>query len=189
MSIRLRIVSPHARQFFERVEKACQGTPYVVTETAKGFDLEVDVSAEAWRTQLQAAHLSEVFTHHVAMPTRRSYSIVQEARSIVWTGDTPHTAITGRRRVDQRAEPTSRHVWAGAYGTGAQRDVSAFRFTSDEGRDLITHIAEELGLTQRAARIEGLGQSVVIGLIVTLSVICLVIGIGVIVNLVNGALH
>ena len=65
-------MSPHARHFFERVEHACHGTPYVVTETAKGFDLEVDVSDEAWRQPLQDAQLSEVHTYHVAVPSRRT---------------------------------------------------------------------------------------------------------------------
>lgn len=177
------IVSPHARQFFERVEKACHGTPYFVTETAKGFDLEVDVTHEEWRDQLQAAQLSEVFTHHVAVPSRRSYAIVEEVRSIVWLGDTPHTAITGRRRVDKSEEPTRRPPWAG--GHGGPRDVSAFRFSADEGRDLIISIAEELQLQQRAARIEGLGQSIATGLVITLSLISAVIGVGVIVHLIS----
>lgn len=174
-------MSPHARHFFERVEKACHGTPYVVTETARGFDLEVDVSNDEWRELLQAARLSEVFTQHVSVPSRRSYSIVEEVRSIVWLGDTPRTAVTSRRRVDRHDEPTSRHVWAGGYGPPT--DLSMLRYTSHEGRDLITSVAEQLQLQQRAAKIEGLGHSIAIGLIVTLSIIAAVIGIGVILHL------
>ena len=35
-------MSPHARPFFDHVARVCDGTPYKATETARGFDVELD---------------------------------------------------------------------------------------------------------------------------------------------------
>ncbi|MGH3351190.1 MAG: hypothetical protein ACRDPS_11045 [Nocardioides sp.] len=175
-------MSPHARQFFDHVARVCDGTPYKATETARGFDVEIDLSAPQWRSKLQGAQLSWVFTYHVSTPSRNSYAIIEDTRSIVWFGDVPHTQKTGVRRIEANDEQTDQGVWT-VHDPESVPDLDQYRFDAEEGRTLITSVARLYALQQRAARHEGLGYSVAVGLVVTLSVIATVIGVAVILSL------
>lgn len=175
-------MSPHARPFFDHVARVCDGTPYKATETSRGFDVELDLADERWHSTLLAAKLHWVFTYHVSMPTRSSYAIIEDTRSLVWFGDVPHTQRTGVRRIEADDEQTDQGVWT-VHDPEAVPDTDQYRFDAEEGRTLITSVARLYALQQRGARHEGAGFSVAVGLVVTLSVIATVIGVAVILNL------
>lgn len=175
-------MSPHARPFFDHVSRVCAGTPYQATETARGFDVELDLNDPTWRPRLQKAKLNWVFTYHVSMPTRHSYAIIEDTRSIVWFGDVPHTQRTGVRRIEAKDEQADQGMWT-VHDPEAVPDEDQYRFDAEEGRTLITSVARLYALQQRGARHEGTGFSVAVGLVVTLSVIATLIGVAVILNL------
>lgn len=175
-------MSPHTRPFFDHVARVCDGTPYKATETARGFDVEIDLTDARWHSKFQESKLGWVFTYHVTMPTRKSYAIIEDTRSIVWFGDEPHTQKTGVRRIEPDDEQTDQGVWT-VHDPEAVPDLDQYRFDAEEGRTLITSVARLYALQQRGARHEGTAFSLAVGLVVTLSVIATVIGLAVILNL------
>ena len=176
-------MSPHARPFFDHVARVCDGTPYKATETARGFDVELDLADARWHPRLQKDKLHWVFTYHVSMPTRNSYAIIEDTRSIVWFGDVPHTQKTGVRRIEAAdEEQTDQGVWH-VHDPESVPDLDQYRFDAEEGRTLITSVARLYALQQKGTRHEGAGFSVAVGLVVTLTVIATVIGVAVILNL------
>ena len=175
-------MSPHSRPFFDHVSRVCDGTPYKATETARGFDVEIDLSDPLWHSKLQNTKLNWVFTYHVSTPSRRSYAINEDTRSIVWFGDVPHTQRTGVRRIEADDEQTDQGVWT-VHDPEVVPDLDQYRFDAEEGRTLITSVARLYALQQRSAHHEGVGHSVAVGMVVTLSVIATVIGVAVILSL------
>lgn len=175
-------MSPHARPFFDHVARVCDGTPYKATETARGFDVELDLSDPQWYARLQSAKLRWTFTYHVSTPTRHSYAIIEDTRSIVWFGDVPHTQKTGVRRIEAKDDQTDQGMWT-VHDPESVPDLDQYRFDAEEGRTLITSVARLYALQQKGTRHEGAGFSVAVGLVVTLTVIATVIGVAVILNL------
>jgi hypothetical protein len=135
-------------EFFERVRAAAEGTPYVVTETEKGFDVTLDVVDAQWYGVLNKAGVKRVFSHHVRWLGDDAYSITDESRSLEWVAGAPRIAASAAVMKGRIIQFGARKVWAfdaqGHFGVQAE-----YRFDSREGRDLIEGVAAQLGLKGR----------------------------------------
>lgn len=167
--------APAAEEFRRRVEATTEGTPYVVTPTASGFDVTLDIVDAQWFGVLNKAGLSKVYIHHVAVPGDGTYTVTDDSRTVEWVAGVPQAKGSAERVYGRVKEFGVQKVWAfdenGRFG-----QVVDFRFNSEEGRDLVTGVAEQLGLRQRrgAAEKTGLvfgavfGGLTVIGIVVVL---------------------
>lgn len=158
-----------AEEFRRAVEAAAAGTPYVVTPTEQGFDVALDIVDAQWFGLFNKAGLSKQYTHHVAVPGDGSYTITDDARTVEWVAGVPRVSGSVERQLGRVKEIGVQKVWAldeqGRFGP-----VVDFRFSSEEGRDLVTGVADQLGLGQRRGAAEkiGLGFALfsVVGLVV-----------------------
>ncbi|GAB2870208.1 hypothetical protein [Nocardioides pacificus] len=145
-----------AHAFLEAVRDAADGTPYVVTPTAAGFDVTLSIADARWFALFNRAGLKKVHLHHVQVQDDGSYTITDDARSVEWVAGVPRLAATGERTVGRVREIGAQKVWAfddhGRFGP-----VVDFRFNSEEGRDLIVGVADHLGLRQRRGAAERIG--------------------------------
>ena len=150
-----------ASPFFQRVHQVTAGTPYVVRETDRGFDVTLDIVDAEWFGLFDKAGLTKVFIHHVAVPETGVYTVTDESRTLEWAAGVP-TAGAAERVYGRTQEVGVQKVWAfDAHGDfGVQAD---YRFSSEEGRDLIAGVAQELGLRRRrdAAETTGLVVAVI----------------------------
>lgn len=147
---------PEGYELFRRVERAAEGTPYVVTETEQGFDVTLDVVDAQWYGVFNKAGLKKLFTHHVAVPEPGVYTITDDVRTVEWVAGTPRTGATIERQVGRVKEVGFQKIWAfdehGEFGVQAD-----YRFSSEEGRQLVTGIADAMGLQQRRGTAEKAG--------------------------------
>jgi hypothetical protein len=164
-----------AEEFRRRVEAAAEGTPYVVTATDRGFDVALDIVDARWFGILNKAGLSKVYTHHVAVRGDGSYTVTDDVRTVEWVSGVPRVTASAERIHGRVKEFGVQTVWA-VDENGRFGQVVDFRFSSEEGRDLITGVAAQLDLRQRrgAAETTGLvfgvvcGVGSVVGLVVVL---------------------
>lgn len=145
-----------AHEFFRRVQAATEGTPYVVTETDEGFDVTLDIVDAQWFGVFNKAGLAKVYVHHVQMPEAGVYSVTDDSREVEWVAGVPTAKASASRVRGRVVEFGGEKVWAlDAQGRfGVQAD---YRFNSEEGRDLITGVAEQLHLTPRRGSAERIG--------------------------------
>ncbi len=116
------MLSVQGQELLRRVRAAAEGTPYAVTETERGFDVRVRDDG----------------THTVT--------------------EVPRPGVGGRHAADLRdrvrqhgriVELGAQRVWTDAQGRfGVQAD---FRSSAEEGRQLVTGPADEMGLGRGAA--------------------------------------
>jgi len=153
---------PQGYELFRRVQEAAAGTPYLVRETDKGFDVTLDVVDAEWYGVFNKAGLKKLYTHHVAVPETGVYTITDDARTVEWVAGTPRTGATVERQIGRVKEIGFQKIWAfdehGRFGLQAD-----YRFSSEEGRELVTGIADAMGLQQRrgAAEKAGLAAGVI----------------------------
>ena len=172
---------PAATPLMQAVQQVAEGTPYVVTPTDEGFDVTLDVVDAQWYGLFNKAGLRKVFVHHVAVPSPGVYTITDDARSVEWVAGVPRVAATAERQHGRVVELGAQKVWAfdehGRFGVQAD-----YRFGSEEGRDLVTGVARQLGMEQRRGGSEriGLWFGVVAGvgalLVVVVNVVLLLTG-------------
>ena len=147
---------PAAEEFRRRVEQAADGTPYVVTPTELGFDVAIDIVDAQWFGLFNKAGLSKHYTHHVAVPGDGSYTITDDSRTVEWVAGVPQVKGSAERQLGRVKEFGVQKVWAfdeqGRFG-----QVVDFRFNSEEGRDLVTGIADQLGLKLQRGGAEKIG--------------------------------
>lgn len=147
---------PAAEEFRRAVEQAAAGTPYVVTATEQGFDVALDIVDAQWFGLFNKAGLSQHYTHHVTVPGDGTYSVTDDARTVEWVAGVPQVTGSAERMVGRVKEFGAQKVWAfdeqGRFGP-----VVDFRFNSEEGRDLISGVAAQLGLDQRRGTAEKVG--------------------------------
>lgn len=145
-----------AYEFLRRVQAVTAGTPYVVQETDTGFDVTLDIVDAQWFGIFNKAGLAKVYTHHVAVPESGVYSVTDDSRTVEWVAGTPRVAASAERQYGRVIEVGAQKVWAlDEHGNfGVQAD---YRFSSEEGRDLITGVADQLGLKQRRGGAEKAG--------------------------------
>ncbi|MBA2954513.1 hypothetical protein GON03_09285 [Nocardioides sp. MAH-18] len=147
---------PEGYELFRRVQQAAEGTPYLVTETEKGFDVTLDVVDAQWFGLFNKAGLQKVYIHHVSFPRSGTYTITDDSRSVEWVAGVPELKASAERQYGRVIEFGAQKVWAfderGHFGVRAD-----YRFNSEEGRDLVTGVAEQLGLAQRRGAAEKTG--------------------------------
>ena len=145
-----------AYEFQRAVEEAAAGTPYVVRATDAGFDVTLDIVDAQWFGILNKAGLQKVYTHHVAVPEAGAYTVTDESQTIEWVAGVPRTSGSAERVYGRVKEFGVQKVWAfdehGRFGVQAD-----YRFNSEEGRDLITGVAGQLGLTSQRGGAEKTG--------------------------------
>lgn len=146
-------ISPEGRELFRRVQEAAAGTPYLVEETDQGFDVTLDIVDAQWFGLFNKAGLEKVYIHHVTFPQPGRYTIVDDSRSVEWVAGVPQLKATAERQYGRVIELGAQKVWAfDEHGRfGVQADYS---FNSEEGRTLVTVVAEQMGLTLRRGSIE-----------------------------------
>lgn len=145
-----------AHEFYRRVQAATEGTPYVVSETEKGFDVTLDIVDAQWFGVFDKAGLQKVYIHHVAVRDGGIYTITDDSREVEWVAGVPTAKASASREMGRVIEFGAQKVWAfDAQGNfGVQAD---YRFNSEEGRDLITGVADQLHLTARRGKAEKAG--------------------------------
>ncbi|MFC6285503.1 hypothetical protein ACFP3Q_06180 [Nocardioides sp. GCM10027113] len=145
-----------AEELRRRVEVAAEGTPYVVTPTRRGFDVTLDIVDAQWFGLLNKAGLSKVYTHHVAVREDGTYTVTDDVRTVEWVAGVPQVKGSSERMYGRVKELGVQKVWAldehGRFG-----QVVDFRFSSEEGRDLVEAVAEQLGLRLRRGAAETVG--------------------------------
>jgi hypothetical protein len=142
--------------FYERVREAAEGTPYVVTETDKGFDVTLDIVDAQWFGLFNKAGLKKVYSHEVRLIGAGAFSITDESRTIEWVAGSPRIAASAEITKGRLIEFGSEKVWAFDEDGNFDKQVD-YRFNSEEGRRLIEGVARGLGLKQRRGWEEKLG--------------------------------
>lgn len=138
------------------VREAADGTPYVVTTTADGFTVQLDVADASWWGLFDGAGLARVHRHHVRVPRPGRYSITDDVRTVEWEAGTPRVAVEAQRIQGRVVEFGSTNVWA-LDARGRLQPQAAFRFDTREGRDLVDGVARHLGLSYRRGAAELIG--------------------------------
>lgn len=165
-----------AHEFFRHVEQAAEGTPYVVTQTEGGFDVTLDIVDAQWFGLFNKAGLQKVYIHHVAVPEPGVYTVTDDSRTVEWVAGVPRTAGSAERVYGRVKEFGVQKVWAfdehGQFGVQAD-----YRFNSEEGRDLVTGVADQLGLTSRRGGAEKVGLYVGIAAAALAVVAAIILGI------------
>lgn len=152
------MTNPAAYELMQRVQRAAEGTPYVVAETEKGFDVQLDVVDAQWFGLINKAGLQRTFIHHVTFPQPGTYAITDESRTVEWVAGAPRIGGSIEVFRGRIIELGAEKVWAfDEHGElGIQAD---YTFSSEEGRELITDLADQLGLEQRRGTAEKIGLS------------------------------
>ncbi len=143
-------------EFLRAVEAAAQDSPYAVSATEAGFDVALDIGDDRWWTVLGKAGTRKTYVHHVAAPGDGTYTVTDDSRTIEWVGSVP-TLSTEAERVHGRVREFGVQKAWGLREDGTLGPVSDYRFDSDEGRDLITQVAEHLGRTAKRGATETVG--------------------------------
>lgn len=162
------------QDFLDGVRQAAAGTPYVVTATDAGFDVTLDIVDAQWFGLFDKAGLDKVYIHHVAVADDGTYTVTDDSRTVEWVAGVPRASASAERVYGRVKEFGVQKVWAldehGRFGP-----VVGFRFNSEEGRDLVKGVAQQLGLKEKrgAAERTGLVFALVagVGSVITLLVL------------------
>ena len=162
------------QDFLDGVRQAASGTPYVVTATEAGFDVTLDIVDAQWFGLFNKAGLDKVYIHHVAVADDGTYTVTDDSRTVEWVAGVPRASASAERVYGRVKEFGVQKVWAldehGHFGP-----VVDFRFNSEEGRDLVKGVAQQLGLKEKrgAAERTGLVFALVagVGSVITLLVL------------------
>lgn len=160
--------------FLRTVQTVVEGTPYVVAETDRGFDLTLDIVDARWFGLYHTEGLHRVYTHHVDVPGDGTYTVTDDSRTVEWQAGVPTISGSVQRTRGRVLERSSEKVWALGEDLrfGAVVD---YRFNSEEARELIRAVADGLGLEERRGRDERIGLYLAIlggaGAIVTLMIL------------------
>ncbi|WP_181313007.1 hypothetical protein [Nocardioides campestrisoli] len=149
------MTTPVTDEFVRRVQAATEGTPYVVKRTSSGFDLTLDVADAQWFGLFNRAGLKKVFVHHVKV-TPETFSITDESTEVRWEAGHPRVAASATKTMGRSIEFGHEKIWA-IRDDGTVGRVVDYRFDSEEGRDLITLVGKDLGLSSRAGGAEKIG--------------------------------
>ncbi len=169
-------LSGRGHEFLTQVQQAADGTPYAVTETERGFDVTLDIVDATWFGALNKAGLTKVYTHHVALVDDAAYTVTDDSRTVEWVAGVPHMRGSAERIQGRVKEFGAQKVWAldeqGRFGVQAD-----YRFNSEEGRDLVKGVAQQLGLTEKrgAAEKTGLLLGLVAGVGSVITVVVLLV--------------
>ena len=143
-------------QFLQGVQEALDGEPYAVAPTADGFDVTLDVVDAQWYGLFNKAGLTKAFIHHVRVGDDGSYSITDDSRELEWVAGVPRLGATASRQVGRVKEFSFRKTYALDENLQPAKVVD-YSFSSEEGRSLITAVADRLGLKQQRGTAEKIG--------------------------------
>lgn len=137
-----------AQAFYDRVRQAASESPYVVTPTDTGFDLQIDIVDAKWWGVLNRAGLKKTYIHHVAVPDPQTYLITDDYVDIEWSAGVPSAHYSKEREVGR--------VYKKSFGAAYAFDenfrpgqVYSFRFDSEESRHLLKAAARSLGMKEK----------------------------------------
>ena len=161
------------------VRARTEGTPYVLTETDTGFDVQIDVEDASWYAVAYKQHLSKTWVYRVKFEKGdKTLSITDDVRDVQWragvaaSGGVPTPVLSVSKSGDKgRFEVKSFRKTYAVDEQGHYGKVVDFHFTSSEGRDLIRGPARELGWTERRGGYERIGLYVAVGTLALL-VLC-----------------
>ena len=100
---------------FDAVTTVLEGSPYRVSPTAKGFDVELDVANRTWWTFLMEHHVTQTSTLHVTFPEQRRYAVEEELHTVTWNAGMPVLGVL--------AADYSNSVWVGTRSTVAMGET------------------------------------------------------------------
>lgn len=144
------------QEFLRKVRKSVKGTPYVVDETDGGFGLTLDIVDAKWFGLYHKEGLHRVHTYHVEVLRDDTYTVTDDSRSVEWQVGVPTLSASVERNRGRVWERSSEKVWA--LGEDLRfGPVVDYRFNSEEGRQLISAVADSLGLKERRGRDEKIG--------------------------------
>ena len=143
-------------EFLRKIRTSVEGTPYVVEETASGFDLTLDIVDAKWFGLYHKEGLHRVHTHQVEVLDDGTYSVTDDSRTVEWQAGVPTLSASVQRTRGRVWERSSEKVWA--LGEDLRfGPVVDYSFSSEEGRQLISAVADDLGLKERRGRDEKIG--------------------------------
>ncbi|MCX6407758.1 MAG: hypothetical protein NTV28_12635 [Propionibacteriales bacterium] len=150
-------MTPAMDLLLQAVRDAVEDTPYVVDVVDDGFDLRLDLADRRWRTVLGQAGIERTVIHEVR-PRGDAVAITDVVRRVDWVAGAP--ALAGSASVERGRTIALgvEKVW-GLDEHGMPVKVADLRFAPQEGRELITLAARQVGL--RVA----LGSSELVGLV------------------------
>src|SRR5687767_14934069 len=148
-------------EFLRQIRQSVKGTPYVVEETDEGFDLTLDIVDAKWFGLYHKEGLHRVHTYHVEVRDDSTYSVTDDSRTLEWEAGVPTLSASVERTTGRVWERSTEKVWA--LGEDLRfGPVVDYTFNSEEGRQLITAVADSLGLKQERGRDEKIGLYVAI---------------------------
>lgn len=150
------VTTSEADRLLDRVRRAAEGTPYVVRETDRGFDVSLDLSAR-WSDTLRKAGVRRSCTHHVSFPGPGTYAVTDDTREVVWHAGVARVAARGSRTTGRVREKGFEKVYVFDRRALRFRKVSDQRYDTGRGRALIDGAATELGLRAKLSPAEVAG--------------------------------
>ena len=133
--------------FRDRVSHHAEATPYVVSPTADGFDVALDIADARWYQLYAKAGLKKTFVHHVAMTGPKDFTITDDSFEMSWEAGHPRLGVRLERFVGRRYEFSFQKTIA--ITEQARLDtVVDYTFSSEEGRKLVKRAGKELGLRE-----------------------------------------
>ena len=134
-------------RFRDRVSRNAEGTPYVVTPTSEGFDVGIDIVDARWFELYENVGLSRTVVHHVAVDGT-TYTVTDDSRTLEWAAGSPRLGATLERSTGRKHELSFQKTVAVSERARVEKVVD-YRFSSEEGRRLITGAAKEQGLREQ----------------------------------------
>lgn len=139
-------------QLVDAVRRASEETPYVVQETARGFDLTVDLADARWLGAIRAHGLRKVFTYEVRVDERRQQiAIVDVSSTVSWDagGSVPSLSVEKRFARGRIYEWSWRKDLGVDLDSGRVGQVVDYSFDSHTGRSIIREVAKAQGWSER----------------------------------------
>ncbi|ART70525.1 hypothetical protein BTO20_20045 [Mycobacterium dioxanotrophicus] len=133
--------------FSSSVAAAAEGTPYKVTPTKRGFDVELDIVNAHWWELFDRAGLQSSFRWRVREHASY-YTITDRQVRMKWSAGVPRFAFSWEMQGGRIFAFTREKIWA-LSDRGRIEPVVDYRFNSREGRDLIRMVARRQGLKER----------------------------------------
>ncbi|WP_441964545.1 hypothetical protein [Mycolicibacterium houstonense] len=133
--------------FGDAVATAAEGTPYKVSPTQRGFDVELDIVNAQWWELFDRAGLRSSFRWRVREHASY-YTITDRQVRMKWSAGIPRFAFSWEMQGGRIFAFTREKIWA-LSDRGRIEPVVNYRFNSREGRDLIRMVARQQGLKER----------------------------------------
>lgn len=171
-------------EFAAAVEATLVDSPFVLTRTATGFTVGIDLDDPAWWPRLSRRRLHDTFLYTITCDEQQQhFAIADTRRRIEWRSDGVDAPLRPTVAASEVVEPErqrSTHLAAEGTDTGPIPTVGDSHFASLPHRDAIVEIGERLHWRLQHHPREVRSKWVGIGLI-ALAVVAVVVVIGFIV--------